>query len=100
MRYAYYVYILCATPFQYDAVKAAANLKTHSVSFAEAEGVFNDPLAVTAEDPDARGEQRFVTIGLGNSRNLLVVVYTERDGEVRLISARRATLKERKSYEA
>ena len=86
--------------FQYDSAKAAANRKKHRVSFADAEGVFQDPLAVTVEDPDAEGEQRFVTVGLGSAGELLVVVYTEeQDEEIRLISARRATRKERKHYE-
>ncbi len=86
--------------FQYDPAKAAANRKKHRVSFADAEGVFQDPLAVTVEDPDAAGEQRFVTVGLGSAGELLVVIYTEeQDEEVRLISARRATRKERKQYE-
>ena len=86
--------------FQYDPVKAAANRKKHRVSFADAEGVFQDPLAVTVADPDAEGEQRFVTVGLGSAGELLVVIYTEeQDEEVRLISARRATRKERKQYE-
>jgi uncharacterized protein len=86
--------------FQYDPAKAAANRKKHRVSFADAEGVFQDPLAVTVEDPDAEGEQRFVTVGLGSAGELLVVVYTEeQDEEIRLISARRATRKERKQYE-
>ncbi len=86
--------------FQYDPAKAAANRKKHRVSFADAEGVFQDPLAVTVEDPGAAGEQRFVTVGLGSAGELLVVIYTEeQDEEVRLISARRATRKERKQYE-
>ena len=86
-------------PLQHDPTKAAANLKAHGVSFADAEGVLFDPLAVTVEGPDALGERRFVTIGLGSAGEVLVVVYTERDGEYRMISARRPTRKERKSYE-
>jgi len=86
--------------FQYDPAKVTANRKKHRVSFADAEGVFQDPLAVTVKDPDAAGEQRFVTVGLGSAGELLVVIYTEeQDEEVRLISARRATRKERKQYE-
>ena len=85
--------------FQFDPAKAAANLRKHGVSFADAEGVFHDPLAVTIDDPDAEGEGRFVAIGLGNSGELLVVVYALRGDEFRLISARRATRKERKRYE-
>ena len=85
--------------FRYDPDKAAANLRKHDVSFADAEGVLQDPLAVTVEDPDAEGERRFVAVGLGSAGELLVVVYSERDGEYRLISARRPTRKERTSYE-
>ena len=87
-------------PLEHDPVKAAANLKKHGVSFADAEGVLYDPLALSIEDIDAVGERRLVTIGLGSAGEVLVVVYTERDGEYRLISARRATKKERKNYEA
>ena len=85
--------------FQYDPAKAAANVRSHGVSFPDAEGVFKDPLALTIEDPDARGERRYVAVGLGSLGELLVVVYTEREAECRLISARRATRKERKAYE-
>jgi uncharacterized protein len=85
---------------RYDSGKAAANLRKHGVPFADAEGVLLDPLALTVEDPDSEGEARFVTIGMGNAGELLVVVYTERSGEYRIISARRPTRKERQSYEA
>ena len=85
--------------FRPDPAKAASNLKKHGVSFADAEGVLQDPLAVTVEDPDAEGERRFISNGLGSAGELLVVVWTERDGECRVISARRATRKERKQYE-
>ena len=84
---------------QYDPAKAAANLRKHGVSFADAEGVLEDPLALAVPDPDAQGENRYITIGLGSAGELLVVVYTERDGEYRIISARRPTRKERNSYE-
>jgi uncharacterized DUF497 family protein len=84
---------------QYDPAKDAANVRKHGVSFPDAEGVFKDPLALTIEDPDAQGERRYVAIGLGNLGDLLVVVYTERAEEYRLISARRATRKERRTYE-
>ena len=85
--------------FEYDPAKAAANLKKHKVSFADAEAVLYDPLAVTVEDIDSSSERRFVTIGLGNTGEPMVVVYTERDDRCRLISARRPTRKERKHYE-
>jgi uncharacterized DUF497 family protein len=47
----------------YDPVKAAANLRKHRVSFADAEGVLHDPLAITVEDHSSAGERRFITIG-------------------------------------
>ena len=86
--------------FKHDPAKAAANLRKHRISFADAEGVLEDPLAVTVEDPDSEGEQRFITIGLGNAGELLVLVWTERGDEWRPISARRPTRKERKHYES
>ncbi len=85
--------------FQYDPAKAVVNLKKHGISFADAEGVLEDPLALTVQDPDAEGEARFITIGMGSAGELLVVAYTERNDEYRIISARRPTRKERKSYE-
>ncbi len=84
----------------FDPAKAASNLKKHGVSFADAEGVLSDPLAITIEDPDAAGERRYIAIGLGGAGELLVVVYTERNDDYRLISARPATKKERKQYES
>jgi uncharacterized protein len=86
--------------FEYDPSKAAANLRKHRVSFADAEGVFGDPLAITLEDPDAKGEPRYVAVGLGSAGEVLVVVYSVREDKPRLISARRATRKERKRYES
>ena len=54
--------------FKHDPAKAAANLKKHGVSFSDAEGVLEDPLAVTVEDPNAEGEQRFITVGLDRAQ--------------------------------
>ena len=85
--------------FSYDPSKAAENLRKHGVSLADAGDVLADPLALTVEDTDAKGERRFVTVGLGSAGELLVVVWTERDGDYRLISARRPTRKERRQYE-
>jgi uncharacterized protein len=85
--------------FQYDPAKDATNVRKHGVWFADAEGVFEDPLALLREDPDAFGESRYVAIGFGHLGELLVVVYSERAEEYRLISARRATRKERRAYE-
>ena len=84
--------------FQFDPAKAASNFKKHGVSFADAEGVFADPLAAHRADPDAEGEERFIALGLGNAAQVLVVSYTLRGNEIRPISARRATRREVKTY--
>ena len=87
--------------FEWDPDKAAANLKHHSVSFADAATVFEDEFAFTREDPDAHGEQRLVTLGMDATGTLLVVVYTYRAPDlIRLISAWRADRSQRKQYEA
>ena len=84
----------------WDDEKARLNLRDHRVSFVEAATVFPDPLARTIPDPDhSEGEVRSLTIGLSRQGRLLVISYTERPGQIRLISARRATRRERRSYE-
>ena len=85
---------------RYDPAKAAANLRKHGVSFADAEVALNDPLALTMEDKHLVVEQRFITIGMGGAGKLLLVVWTARSDDHRIISARRPTRKERKSYES
>jgi hypothetical protein len=86
--------------FQFDPTKAAGNLKKHGVSFADAEAVFYDPLAIHRQDPDREDEERFVAVGMGSAGHVLVVVYTLRGEEIRLISVRRATRHEVKDYES
>jgi uncharacterized protein len=86
--------------FEWDGSKAASNLKKHRVSFDEAVTVFYDPLAATFGDPDhSYGEGRLVTVGYSAQGRLLVVCHVERGAVVRLISARRATFRERKRHE-
>ncbi len=86
--------------FDWDPAKARANLHDHGVSFAEAASVLEDDFALTREDPDARAEQRFVTLGLSSFGNLLVVVYTYRQPDtIRLISAWKANKQQRVRYE-
>jgi uncharacterized DUF497 family protein len=85
--------------FQFDPRKGASNFKKHGVSFADTEGVFFDPLAVHQADSSKEGEERFVAIGMGSAGQILVVVYTLRGDDIRLISARRATRREVKTYE-
>jgi len=85
---------------EWDQRKADANLRTHGIDFAEAVTVLDDTFAVTREDPDAVGEQRFVTVGLSDQANLLVVVYAYRERDIiRVLSAWKANKRERGSYE-
>jgi len=87
--------------FEWDATKAAANLAKHGVSFPEAMGIFGDPLEVTIPDPVHSSEEaRFLSIGLSEVGRLLVVAYTEREGRIRIISAREAAPRERRHYES
>ncbi len=85
---------------EFDPKKAAANLRKHGVSFAEAEPVLYDPQALTREDADAASEARYLTVGMGALGRVLLVCWTERGEAVRLISARLATAHERKCYES
>jgi len=86
--------------FEWDAAKAESNLAKHGVSFPEAATVFGDPLAMTYFDPDhSDDEDRFITFGVSSQGNVLVVSHTDREDKTRIISARRATRKEKKSYE-
>jgi uncharacterized DUF497 family protein len=79
--------------------KTSENERKHGVRFADVEQVFLDPYAITIEDESSKLEQRFVTIGIDGLNQILVVVYTYRGDEIRLISARLATPHEVKSYE-
>ena len=89
-----------AVRFEWDPLKAAANLRTHQVSFAEAVTVLEDDFALTREDPDSMQESRFVTLGLSDLGNLLVVVYTYRELDIiRMISAWQANKRQRIFYE-
>jgi uncharacterized protein len=86
--------------FEWDGSKAASNLKKHRASFDEAVTVFYDPLAATFGDPDhSEEESRVITVGYSARGRLLVVSHVERGDATRLISARRATLRERKRHE-
>ena len=85
---------------EFDPVKASANLQKHNVSFSHAEQALRDPLAMTLEDPDSEGEQRFVTLGMDSLGRVLVVVHTPRGSRTRLISARRASKGESEQYGA
>ena len=84
----------------WDPRKAAANKKKHGVSFHKAGTVLEDPLATTYPDPaHSHEEERFITIGRSALQRILVVAHADRGDTVRLISARRATRRERQFYE-
>ncbi len=90
--------------FEWDQAKAVSNLKKHGLSFDTAVRVFADPFALAQQDRVENGEQRWQTIGLVEGYLLVLVAHTVRDDEdgtevIRIISARRAELKERKNYE-
>lgn len=86
--------------FEWDPRKAALNLAKHAVWFDEAVTAFGDPLAQIIDDPDhSVGEQRSILLGQSDRGRLLVVMFTERRDSIRLISARRATPRERRRHE-
>jgi uncharacterized DUF497 family protein len=86
--------------FEWDKDKEKRNIKKHGISFDETVTVFYDPLSATFNDPDhSIGELRFITIGFSSQGSLLVVSYTERGKRIRIISARPATIRERKRHE-
>ena len=86
--------------FEWDEEKGLLNRKKHGVGFDEAKTVFNDPLSITIADLQHSGnEDRYIDIGLSVRGRLLVVSYTERESNIRIISCRKATKSERKTYE-
>jgi len=86
--------------FEWDPQKAAANIKRRRLSFDEAATVLEDPLSSTyPDDAHSEDETRFVTIGASHRGRILVVAHTERNDTIRIISARRATRREREFYE-
>lgn len=86
--------------FEWDPRKDAANQRKHGVGFREATTSFGDPLAITFPDIEhSVSEQRFLTIGASVSNRLLVVIHADRQQAIRIISARPATVRERRFYE-
>ncbi len=84
--------------FEWHAAKARKNYRDHGVTFDTAKRAFSDPFAVALIDErENYGEERFNLLGMVEGR-LLNVAYVEREGRIRLISARRATKKERDDY--
>jgi uncharacterized DUF497 family protein len=85
--------------YEWDPAKARRNLDKHGVDFADAAIALEDELALTIEDPKVDAEKRFITLGSDPTGRLLAVVYTFRGERVRIISARKATSRERHTYE-
>jgi hypothetical protein len=84
--------------YQWDKKKAQVNRRKHGVSFADAVAVFEDDWAITIPD-DYPDEERFATIGRDMLGRILIVVYTWRGDDIRIISARKATRREKEQYE-
>lgn len=86
--------------FEWDEVKAIANLKKHKVSFEEGKKIFNDPFLLSFPDSDnTQHEERYINVGLSAKGRILVLIHTERQGKIRIISCRKATAHERRYYE-
>lgn len=83
----------------WDPKKAETNYRKHKIRVSDAETVLFDPIALTVDDQDVDQEKRFVTVGSDALGRVLVVVYTYRADSIRIISARKATPRERKYYE-
>jgi uncharacterized protein len=94
-----HMYIYLGAMFEWDKSKAAANRAKHGISFADTFSVFEDPNAVTIDDY-RKDEQRYITIGMDAFGRILVVVYTWRDENIRIISARKAVRYEVRQYES
>ena len=95
------LYFMDCLEFIWDEDKNKKNIKSHNISFQEAKTVFFDPNAKVIYDPDhSEDEERFIILGLSTSLNMLVVChcYKEDEKTIRIISARKATVKESKQY--
>ena len=93
---------MAAPRFEWDPRKDAGNRRKHGLSFDEAQTVFADEHALLLDDPDhSATEERFILLGLSAVFRVLVVVhgYRDRDDTIRIISARKATKRERQRYE-
>ncbi len=86
--------------FEFDPAKANANFHKHKVRFSHAEQALRDPYAFTIEDPDSKGETRFIMLGLDSLGRVSVVIHTPRGNRTRLISARKASKGESEQYGA
>jgi len=89
-----------ALTFEWDEIKSKLNFKKHGVDFDEAKTIFNDPYGITIDDPDhSYAEERYLDIGISSTGRMLIVWYSERNENIRIIGCRRAIRSERKIYE-
>jgi len=86
--------------FEWDDKKAQSNLLKHGISFEEATTAFRDTLSITIDDPlHSHNEDRLILIGLSEDLKTLVVVHVEKRDTIRIVSARKASKKEKQFYE-
>ena len=86
--------------FEWDESKAKTNMRKHNVEFNEGKTIFNDPFLLTFADMDnSDDEDRYISIGLSDRDRILVLIHTDRQGTIRIISCRKATTRERRYYE-
>lgn len=84
--------------FEWDIEKDKINQKKHQISFDEAADIFRYPTYEVTDDRMDYGETRYIAIGNNSKMTVITVVYTEREGKIRLISARRANKQEKRLY--
>lgn len=84
--------------FEWDEAKNQSNIRNHGISFELAQRIFAGPVLTWLDDREDYGEDRFISIGAIDGVALIVVVHTDREGQVRLISARAAARRERQTY--
>jgi uncharacterized DUF497 family protein len=86
--------------FEWDEAKARENFRKHKVPFDEDKTIFNDPFLLTYPDVDSsETEERYINIGLSAKNRILVLIHTERQNKILVISCRKATARERRHYE-
>jgi len=86
--------------FEWDEGKARENVRKHKIPFDEGKTIFNDPFLFTFPDVDSsETEERYINIGLSVRDRILVLIHTERQGRIRIISCRKASARERRHYE-
>ena len=90
---------MACVDYEWDSAKAKRNLTKHRIRLADAIPVLEDEFALTIRDPFSEQEERWITLGRDAFGRLLIVIYTWRGERIRLISARRATARERRQYE-